>query len=230
VLALVLLSPLALRRLSAVRGVPWSRLSDVGQTYGAASALLTGLALLGVVGSMVFQARAIQITRTQAVREQHSHLIEMALSDPVYQRAWGGLYDRYDGFDKYRQHGYLNLIVSFWQDHYMLGETKDDQMRSMFAGLFRGEAGRNFWVETRDMRMQSLPSRRDKRFYYLMESEYQKAIAEGPPAIAALPASQEVPGHQPVISDHVVAREGMTLLLGVMGGIALESFLRPRRH
>lgn len=64
-------------------------LGDIGQTYGAASALLTGLALIGVVGSMVFQVRAIRVSQEQVTREQHAHLVEMALMDPVYQRAWG---------------------------------------------------------------------------------------------------------------------------------------------
>ena len=113
VVALVALSPLALRELSSIHGVYWPQLSDIGQTYGAASALLTGLALIGVAGSIVFQVRAIRVSREQAMREQHAHLIEMALTDPIYQRAWGGLHDIYGSTDKYRQHGYINLIVSF---------------------------------------------------------------------------------------------------------------------
>src|SRR5947208_2108644 len=63
VLVLVIFSPLALRQFGSVRGVSWARLSNIGQTYGAASALLTGLALVGVVGSLVFQVRAIQVSR-----------------------------------------------------------------------------------------------------------------------------------------------------------------------
>ena len=70
IIALVALSPLALRELSSVRGVSWPQLSNIGQTYGAASALLTGLALIGVVGSIVFQVRAIRVSREQAMRDR----------------------------------------------------------------------------------------------------------------------------------------------------------------
>src|SRR6202035_5609260 len=83
VLALVAISPLALRQLSSIRGLNWTQLSNIGQTYGAASALLTGLALLGVAGSMIFQIRAIDVSRAESMRGQHAHLIEMALADSV---------------------------------------------------------------------------------------------------------------------------------------------------
>jgi hypothetical protein len=43
VLALVLLSPLLLRQLGHIRGINWTQLSNIGQTYGAASAILSQL-------------------------------------------------------------------------------------------------------------------------------------------------------------------------------------------
>src|SRR5215469_10209706 len=89
VLALVAASPLALRSLGSLRDWNWLRLSYIGQTYGAASALLTGLALIGVAGSIIIQARAVNAGRDQSSREHHMHLIEMGLKDPVFQRAWG---------------------------------------------------------------------------------------------------------------------------------------------
>lgn len=230
VLALVIASPLALRQLGSLRGVHWPQLSDIGQTYGAASALLTGLALIGVAGSMVFQVRAIQVSRKQAIREQHAHLVEMALTDPAYQRAWGGLYDMYGSTDKYRQHGYINLILSFWQDNYVLGGFRDHELRSAGSGLFRGEAGRDFWAETREMRFASSGGHRDKRFCQILEEEYQKAIIAGPPAVKA-----EAPFPDPVADQQITVRnpmikDGLTLALGIIGGIAFESFMRRKRN
>lgn len=88
VLALVAASPLALKSLGSIRGLNWVQLSYIGQTYGAASALLTGLALIGVSSSIILQARAVNASREQSSREHHARLVEMALKDPVYQRAW----------------------------------------------------------------------------------------------------------------------------------------------
>lgn len=228
VLVLVALSPLALRQLGFIRGVHWSQLSNIGQTYGAASALLTGLALIGVVGSMVFQVRAIKVSREQAMREQHAHLVEMALTDPIYQRAWGGLYDAYGSTDRYRQHGYINLIVSFWQNNYVLGGSSDQVLRGVAASMFRGEAGRDFWADTSDMRLQSAEGGRNKRFCQIMEEEYQKAISTGPPAIEA-----EEPSSKPAIDHHntlhnPMIKKGLTLACGAIGGIALQALVRSR--
>jgi Family of unknown function (DUF6082) len=226
VLALVAASPLALRQLASLRGVQWSQLSTIGQTYGAASALLTGLALIGVVGSMVFQVRAIRVSQEQATREQHARLVEMALTDPVYQRAWGGLYDMYGSSDQYRQHGYINLIVSFWRDHYVLGDFRDHAMHGLAASLFRGEAGRGFWADTRDMRLETAEGGRDRRFCQIMEEEYQKAILAGPPAVKAEASPPELHADQRTLHSPVL-KNGLILLTGAAGGFAIE-FLRRR--
>lgn len=65
---LILLSPLGLEKLSAIKGIDWIRLSDVGQTYGAASALVAGIALVGVVISIVLQMRSLAVSRIQMAR------------------------------------------------------------------------------------------------------------------------------------------------------------------
>lgn len=228
VLALVAVSPLALRQLASLHGVHWSQLSDIGQTYGAASALLTGLALIGVVGSMVFQVRAIRISQEQATREQHAHLVEMALTDPVYQRAWGGLHDVYGNSDKYRQHGYINLIMSFWRDHYVLGELREHELRSLAASLFRGEAGRAFWTDTRDMRLETAGGSRDRRFCWIMDEELQKAILAGPPAVKAEAPASELPADRQITLHGPSLKNGLIVLAGVVGGIALGFVVRRR--
>jgi Family of unknown function (DUF6082) len=227
-LALVLLSPLALREFNSVRGVSWSQLSNIGQTYGAASAFLTGLALIGVAGSIVFQIRAIQVSRQQANREQHAHLIEMALTDPIYQRAWGGLHDRYGSTDRYRQHGYINLIVSFWQNQYALGGFRENSMRDEFASFFHGEAGRDFWADTRDMRIKTAAGR-DRRFCEIMDEEYQKAVTAGPPAIKAEESIAEPSVDRKIMLSDSLAKDGTTLLLGAIGGFVIQSVIRHWR-
>jgi hypothetical protein len=52
-LGIVFLSPLALTWLPEDDGPDWSKLSNIGQTYGAASAVLAVLALAGVAVSLL---------------------------------------------------------------------------------------------------------------------------------------------------------------------------------
>lgn len=95
-------------------------------------------------------------------------------------------------------------------------------MNDAFADLFRGEAGRDFWADTRERRMRTA-RRRDKRFCEIAEEEYQKAIAGGPPAIKAEESSASPSAERQARLHDSVVRHGTTLLLGAMGGAVLQS-------
>src|ERR1700689_1110198 len=83
-LALVVISPFALQWLARIHGLNWMSLSNVGQTYGAVSALLTALALGGVVISLMYQARDVKAARVQAERTFHNELLKMEMENPIY--------------------------------------------------------------------------------------------------------------------------------------------------
>ena len=224
-IVLVAVSPLALKQIAPLGGKEWARLSNIGQTYGAASALLTGLALIGVVGSIVLQVRAAQISREQSSREHHVHLVEMALEDPVYQRCWGGGLRAHATRDSYRQQVYLNLIVSNWEKDYVLGGFPEHALRGSAGYLFRGEAARTFWADARDVRLELSDNRRTRRFCRILEEEYQRATTSGPPDVLADAAPSPAPPSQQPTSRYDGLRTGSTLLLGAIGGVALGKVL-----
>jgi hypothetical protein len=76
-LALAALSPLALRPLASTFGLNWYVLSDAGQIYGAVFALVTALALRGVVASPLYQARDVSAARSQAIRAFQFKLLRL---------------------------------------------------------------------------------------------------------------------------------------------------------
>ena len=82
VVVLILLSPLLLRQLGRIGGVDWIRLSYIGQTYGAASATLSALAVAGVAISLFLQARQARATNIQMIRDYQRELLKMALENP----------------------------------------------------------------------------------------------------------------------------------------------------
>ncbi len=223
-LALVALSPLALNQIGKLRGINWLQLSAIGQTYGATSALLTGLALLGVVGSILFQIRAIQASMDQSSREHHAHLVEIAMNDPVYIRAWG-----YDAAlmtndpDALRQNMYLNPIVSHWERDFTLGEDPEHTLRVGLAGLFGGEAGRKWWAEVRDVRLIAAKGRKGKRFIRVVDEEYKKAVGSGPPRVSARgsqnPANQRDWQRRTIQAQLITAAIGGAILGGTIGRI-----------
>ncbi|GAA2486966.1 DUF6082 family protein [Winogradskya humida] len=143
-LGAVLLSPFALSRLPAGERVDWGTLSDVGQTYGAASAVLSVLALGGVAVSLHMQRRESKAAREQSIRGLHTELLRMALDDETFLECWGSIGDPVD-VAWYRQHIYLNLIVSHWQMMWEIGALTEAHLRLTAAGLFGGPLGRRYW-------------------------------------------------------------------------------------
>ncbi|WP_444950079.1 DUF6082 family protein [Micromonospora ureilytica] len=73
-LAAVLFSPAVLLWIGRRPGYDWPLLGNVGETYGAASAILAALALIGVVSSLVLQSREAKAAREQAKRALHTDL------------------------------------------------------------------------------------------------------------------------------------------------------------
>lgn len=68
----------------------WLLAANIGQAYGAVSAVLSGLALLGGAWSIRFQVKDHVAMRHQVARTQHFRLLELTLEDPeLYIPAWG---------------------------------------------------------------------------------------------------------------------------------------------
>lgn len=181
-LAGVLLSPWALE-LIGTHGVDWSRASDIGQTYGAASAILSALALGGIGLSVILQVRANHQARIHAVRQIHADLIKLALDDPRYLPCWGVPHrSRLDE----RQSLYINLIISYWQARWDIGSLDAPRARAQASGFFQGEAPRLYWQQHGAARLAGTRRRR-RGLGRILDDEYRRAIASGPPARPAVP-------------------------------------------
>jgi hypothetical protein len=184
----------------------WERLSFIGQTYGAASALLSAFALAGIVVTLVLQARDTKVSREQGQRLAHSELLKMALENPVYRRAWDPVLPGRDP-DADLQQIYVNLIFSSWQMSFELKTMDERLLRAVTSALFKGAAGRRFWAGARETRIATSATRRERRFHRIVDEMYQAAEAQGPP----LPDGG--PNREPALRRH---RE---FLLGVASGL-----------
>lgn len=176
-------SPLAL---DAFRGSTshWNRLSAIGQTYGAASAVLSVLAVLGVAVTLVLQARDSRALRLQAIRESHIRLLEMAMNDPELNKVWGpsGLSDP---FVQQRQNMYANMILSQWEMSYATRTLTDDHLKLLAAEFLSGTIGREFWRIARQARLDTSEGKLNRRFHEIIDEEYQRLLT-----VPAIPPSE----------------------------------------
>ncbi|GII89116.1 hypothetical protein Ssi03_71060 [Sphaerisporangium siamense] len=174
---LVVLSPLAVDLLDDGGG--WSRRSEIGQTYGAAAALISVFALAAITVSLVLQAREAKLAREQASRTTHNELITMALDEPLYRECWG-VFSAEKDEKSLRQQLYTNLIVSYWQTRFELGTFSETHLRHGATAIFSANPGRVFWRDAREARIRTSQTRKARRFHAIIDEEYSRSIAAKP--------------------------------------------------
>ncbi|TDB80272.1 DUF6082 family protein [Micromonospora sp. KC721] len=225
-LAAVLFSPIGLLWIGERPGYDWPLLGNVGEAYGAASAILAGLALIGVAASLVIQAREAKAAREQALRGLHTDLLKMAIDDPGLLECWGPIEQSTD-LDWFRKHVYANLIVSHWQLMWEVDVLSEPHLEVLADQFFKGAIGRRFWTEARGPRMKAETSRRARRFTIVVDRSYQAAIDAGP----ATDETSSPPPHLPEVGADVqrVQRGGagsgaaclaIGVVLGACGALA----------
>jgi hypothetical protein len=193
-MGLVVVSPLALAALDG-DGENWERIGNIAQAYGAVSALLSGLAVVGVAVSLVLQAREAKASRVQNTRTMHMEFTKLAMENPEYLGCWGGP-DASRTVLLRRQHMYVNLVVSHWEMWFELGDLTERWLASMCDEIFAGEIGRSFWARTREARISTASTRRMKHFNQIIDARYEAALDTPPRTDPALP-DLGVPGVVP---------------------------------
>lgn len=227
-LALILFSPLLLDGLTHARGIDWSRLSNIGQTYGAASAVLSGIALVGVSLSLLVQARQAKVERIRIARERHMELLRIALDAPDVYGPVIGLDASRSTIDT-RQFLFSTMWVNYARVGFQMGVLSEDILHDdIFGPAFRNEPIRKWWVAVRKVWSDDLvPDRRERRFVQIIDEEYRKALIEDRPI--ALKAVDPPPNARTTLSaERFNVLTGA--VLGVAIGVVVGSRLRHNRH
>ena len=148
ILALILLSPLLLNAIGKARNINWPLLGNVGQTYGAASAILSGIALIGISLSLVLQMRQTRTERIRLVRERQTQLLGIVLENPkVYAPVIGIGMDSGSTDDEIRQHFFATMWVNYSRLAYETGVLTEQMLREeIFSPSFRQEPMRSWWA------------------------------------------------------------------------------------
>ncbi|WP_238580898.1 DUF6082 family protein [Streptomonospora alba] len=227
--ALVGVSPLGLRAFGGADG-EWERLSLIGQTYGAVSALIAVLALVGVAVTLVFQARETRHSVEESRRQAMGELLQMAMDDPDLDECWGPVPGDEDPKTR-KQQLYTNMIVTQWGTAFRAGAMPERRLRANAAEMFRGPVGRAYWAAARESRLRTTGHRLDRRFNEILDEEYQKAVPAEP---AQHGGNRE--GAPPEGEERTRSGAGR-LLLALASGAAIAGaaagivqYLRRNRH
>ena len=195
IIAMVILSPFALTMLKHLNR-NWGELSNIGQTYGAISALISSLALGGVIVSLLYQARDGRTAREQSMRSLQQQLIRMEIDDPTFMDATGAPWNLPIPADSasIREYLYLHMWVSFWAGQYVMGEMPIESVKAVARNeLFSSRAGRTYWTAV-GQRMLDTSTGRYHRFTRLLDEEYRKLAVDKIPVAPPIKISHGTDG------------------------------------
>lgn len=232
VLFFILISPLLLRELSYAKGINWQQLSNVGQTYGASSAILSGIALIGVAFSLLIQNRQAKTERVRIVHDRHMEILQLTMSDPeTYGPVAGMRINSTSDLERSR----ASLIALMWMNYARMGYqaevlTESSLRKEFFPEMFQSEFTRTWWNSVRAYWLSSsLPDRRARKFVEIANAEYCKAIASGPPAITE---HFQHPTNNVRRATHVRNHwyKSVAITSGVVIGVLLRSHIAGRQR
>jgi hypothetical protein len=175
VAAAILWSPMLLY-LTIGANLPWPALSDVGQAYGGASALLSGAALCGVGASLILQSRQMRQELINLDRQRHFDLVKLALDNPEFFEVMdpGVITTHQD-----RQIVFANLTMNYWLALWELGEIAESELRKLTSTMFRHRGALEWWRQQRQVEWITVRTRRRRRFLLVVNEEWMKS-AEAP--------------------------------------------------
>jgi hypothetical protein len=226
-LAFILFSPLLLNQLTHTSSIDWTRLSNIGQTYGAASAILSGIALIGISLSLLIQSRQAKAERIRITRERHIELLRIVLDAP-------DIYGPVIGFQPRptvdsRQFLFSTMWVNYARIGFQMGVLTEEILHEdVFGPAFRSEPMRSWWIAVRKYWSGNLvQDRKERRFVQIIDEEYRKALMKDPQMMLNVGDSRPNPMTAPVTKRFDMLKGAV---LGIAIGIVLRSRLRHNRH
>ncbi|MEV6850416.1 DUF6082 family protein [Actinoplanes sp. NPDC051411] len=162
----------------------WNRLSDVGQTFGALSSIISGLAFAALVVTARIQFRDMQQNRLE-IRQQVEfmarsqselhrtaelhhveillRILKMSIDDPVLAEVWPE-YEPGLSEEKNRQYLYANIIYQFNWASSQMNEFTEDQVLDNMRYLFTSRLMRDYWAATARGRKSLRPGSEEYEF------------------------------------------------------------------
>jgi hypothetical protein len=158
----------------------YSQASNIGQAYGAASAMLAALALAVVSASLVMQYNQFRHERIQVIHQRTEDLIKLAIEHPQYCQCWGARVSP-EHVDE-RLFYYCGLVIKSWTRAWERGDLTEHEARNYLRLFFDSEVPRLFWQRHGDWNLYRKTRSRTGRFMALINEEYLTAARSGPPS------------------------------------------------
>jgi hypothetical protein len=192
-IAVVLLSPLLLEAATKVMSGGWSLLSDVGQTYGAASAILSSFALIGIVLSIAVSLKQSRIGQQDAARSMQFELMKLQLDDPTLSSSLPPDASG-DRIAVWRRSIYRNMTFMYLRSSYFTEDISPDALRLQAGIIFRNAEARAWWPQARPAYAAGSRLRMERMFLQIIDEQWRTAtVEEGEPSAPTAETNKPAP-------------------------------------
>ncbi|WP_231905610.1 DUF6082 family protein [Streptomyces davaonensis] len=167
--------------------------SALGDYFGAVSAVFSGLALLLLVTTLLFQQRELQLQRRELalqreelvasraelrrsaaadLRSLHVQLTQMQMDDPSLTEVWND----FPGLPHavIKQYLFANLTYSHFVLTFQWGERSEEDLIREARDIMRSPAFRSYWAASRSLKASLPPDSDEGRMFRL----FDRALAE----------------------------------------------------
>jgi Family of unknown function (DUF6082) len=226
-LLLIALSPLLLREIGRTKGVNWTIIANVGQAYGGASAILAGIALIGIAGSLIVQTNQARTERIRLVRERHHELLRIILENPrVYAPVMGTRTPATS--EEVQQFLFATMYMNYSLMGYEMGVIDEQSLaKEILASAFAAEPFRDWWaVSGVYWSPKDATSRKERKFRRILNDQYAAAIRSQRPPIRR--TIDDSPPSSPKVSQAVTKGVAAGAAIGVTIGFVLRSAIRRK--
>ena len=228
IIVVIVASPILFGR--AVGGAAdWRNLSDIGQAYGGAAAVLSAIAVGGVVLSLLIQARQARLDRIYALRQRHFEILTFAIerNDPRFLSIY---YDESDVDASLKL--FANLQVAHWAMYWDLRSMDEPTLRKNAARMFRNTVVRDWWAGVGQWSSQDTRQRR--QFQRIMDEECRASQAE-PTRPRAVALNPDAPAEIATGVERARTSSGFSdspgrYIAAAIAGASIAALVRPGRR
>lgn len=144
------------------------------------STLISSIALVGVVISLLQQNRQLRISQLEASRAAQSALIQMSLNNSSLAAEAFGFPDG----EWFAKAALTNWQVKYWEMSYLIKAMSADSVRGQAAELFISEFPRLWWSRFRELYQADAKTKREREFFSIIDTEFERKQrqVEAPPA------------------------------------------------
>ena len=144
------------------------------------STLISSVALVGVVISLLLQNRQLRTSQLEASRAAQSSLIQMGLANPTLAAEALGFPDG----DWLAKGAFVNWQVKYWEMSYLIRAMSAKSVQAQAARLFASRFPCEWWSKARESYRDDATTKREREFFAILDAEFEgkRQRQEAPPS------------------------------------------------